>query len=267
MNNHLIIIGGTSGIGLALANWHLSQQWQATVIGSNADKIANLPQSLLQNPLFTAITCDISDNIARGKLFDKLSQQPFNRLIYCAGKYYNERQQNLSQDESQRMLAVNLQAFQAVFSWASDRLQTVESSDKHLIAIASVAGLLDFAHASLYAKCKRAMIASCDAYRLGLQPFGIKVTCIASGYIDTQTLRSLNNGDASHKPHLISEEQAVTEIVHAIRQNIALHIFPKPMKRTISLLSMLPKPLLDKVMALQYRHQDSQAKSSEVKPK
>ena len=69
---HIIIIGGTSGIGLALADWHLNQSWQVTVIGSNAEKIAKLPQSLLQNPAFTAHVCDISDNIAKRKLFDKL---------------------------------------------------------------------------------------------------------------------------------------------------------------------------------------------------
>lgn len=254
---HIIIIGGTSGIGLALAEWHLTQYWQVTVIGSNAEKIAELPQSHIQNPSFTAIVCDISDSIARGNLFDKLAQQPFNRLIYCAGKYYNERQHQLNQHESQHMLAINLQAFQAVFGWASEQLKHSDDTDKSLIAIASVAGLLDFEHASLYAKCKRAMIASCDAYRMGLQPFHINVICIASGYIDTAQLRSLNNGDASHKPHIISEQQAIKEIITAIEQNIALHIFPKPMKRTISLLSVLSKPLLDKVMALQYRHQDS----------
>ena len=257
---HIIIIGGTSGIGLALADWHLNQSWQVTVIGSNAEKIAKLPQSLLQNPAFTAHVCDISDNIARRKLFDKLAQQPFNRLIYCAGKYYNERQNQLNQDESQHMLAINLQAFQAVFGWASEQLKHSYDTDKSLIAIASIAGLLDFEDASLYAKCKRAMIASCDAYCIGLRPFHINVICIASGYIDTNQLRSLNNGDASHKPHIISEQQAVKEIMTAIEQNIALHIFPKPMKRTISLLSVLPKPLLNQIMKLQYRHQDKQVR-------
>ena len=41
---HIIIIGGTSGIGLALADWHLHQSWQVTVIGRNAEKIAKLSQ-------------------------------------------------------------------------------------------------------------------------------------------------------------------------------------------------------------------------------
>lgn len=256
MHNHLIVIGGTSGIGLALANAHLAQGWQVTVVGSNPHKVAKLKSSFQQNPHFNGYHCDITNVQDRHKLFAKLDTTPFNRLIYSAGKYYNERKHDLTPSESQTMLAVNLQAFQAVFAWASEQLKQVTNSDVHLIAIASVAGLLDFDEASLYAKCKRAMIASCDAYRLGLAPFNIKVTCIASGYIDTEQLRVLNGGDASHKPHLISENQAVAEILYAIKHNLALHIFPKAMHRTIAVLSALPKPVLTYVMRLQYHFQD-----------
>lgn len=258
--NHIIIIGGTSGIGLALANWHLTQHWQVTVVGSRPDKIANLPMTLTQHAKFNAICCDISDTQERELLLTQLASIPVNRLIYCAGKYFNERKHQLDQTDSQQMLTINLQAFQAIFSWASERLKKSDKTDKSLVAIASVAGLLDFEHASLYAKCKRAMIASCDAYRLGLQPFGIQVNCIAPGYVDTAQLRLLNHGDARHKPHLISEQQAVEQIIYAIRHNIGLHVFPKPMQRTVALLSALPKPVLDKVMALQYRHHDSKVR-------
>lgn len=260
MTNHIIIIGGTSGLGLALANAHLAQNWHVTIVGSNSDKIAKLHKIYANQPKVTMYQCDITDIQQRNGLFTTLEKTPFNRLIYCAGKYYNERKQTLSQTESQQMLAVNLQAFQGVFAWASGQLQVSNHPQKHLIAIASVAGLLDFGEASLYAKCKRAMIVSCEAYRMGLEPFGVGVTCIASGYINTEQLRALNGGNASHKPHLISETEAVSEILHAIDHNLPLHIFPKAMHRTIAMLTLLPKPILTKIMRLQYRLQDKQVK-------
>ena len=253
---HVVIVGGTSGIGLALAKTHLAQNWQVTVIGSNREKIAALPHSLSEHTAFTAIICDITDSKQRAELLNQLASAIFNRLIYCAGKYHSERQHTLSRVETQAILGVNLQAFQSIFDWAGEYLQKSSAKEKHLMAIASVAGLLDFKDASLYAKCKRAMIATCDAYRMGLEPFDIQVTCIASGYVDTAQLRTLNGGNASNKPYLVSVEQAVTEIHHAIEHNIGLHIFPKPMARTVALLSMLPKPLLNTVMRMQYRHQD-----------
>lgn len=262
MTNHLIIIGGTSGIGLALARFYLANNWQVTIIGSNTEKIANIENDIAKNHAkLTCLQCDISDPLACSKLLKILGNMPFNRLIYCAGKYYNERKYDLNSVESQAMLAINLQAFNQIFAWASEQLKMRQNPDKHLIAIASVAGLLDFAEASLYAKCKRAMIATCEAYRMGLEPFGVAVTCIASGYIDTEQLRALNGGNASHKPHLISEATAVSEINFAIERKLGLHIFPKPMKRTITLLSILPKPILNKIMRLQYHKQDKKVKN------
>lgn len=152
-------------------------------------------------------------------------------------------------------MAINLQAFHELFFYISEQLKT-QKIHAQMIAISSVAGLLDFSQSSLYAKCKKSMIDACQAYRMALAPFDIDVICIASGYVDTARLRELNGGSAKHKPFLISENTAVMEILHAIDNNIALHIFPKPMKYLINTLSLLPKPLLSRVMALQYRHQD-----------
>lgn len=249
----VIIFGGTSGIGLALAKWHAQQGNHVIVIGSSPDKVNSA--ALLTN--ITAICSDVRHQSEREELFERLSI-PFHRLIYSIGKYYPERKQTLSPEESRDMLLLNLQAFQAVFAWASEHLiQNAQSihSPKSLIAISSVAGLFDFHEMSLYAKCKRAMIHDVMAYRMALAPFGVQVISIACGYVDTQTLRDLGGGQAT-KPFLISEQEAVREIIHAIDNDIALAVFPKPMKAITTVLNALPKPLLGKIMALQYRHQD-----------
>ncbi len=215
--------------------------------------------------------------------------------------HFNERKQNLNQQDSAKMLAINLQALNQIFTWASEQwtndidkkqgtnqktivgemkkwykenerrcinntsreFDTVPQIqfvhyNKQLVCLASVAGMLDYPQSSLYAKCKRAMIATSQAYRTALQPFDIGVTCIASGYVDTEQLRQLNNGNAQHKPFIISETQAVAEIRHAIHHNLALHCFPKPMKAIVQLLNSLPTPLLNTFMSWQYRKQDRQ---------
>lgn len=259
----IIIFGGTSGIGLALAKWHARQGNLVTVIGSNPHKV----QAILELDNITAICCDVRCRTQRDELLKRLDT-PFSQLIYSIGKYYPERKQTLSADESHDMLMLNLQAFQAVFAWASERLihkkQVQEKQTIHhttlatptsLVAISSVAGLFDFQGASLYAHCKRAMIQDTLVYRMALAPFGIQVIAIACGYVDTATLRQLHGGRAD-KPFLISEQEAVHQIIYAIHNDIALHVFPKPMKAIAKLLTALPRPLLAKVMQLQYHHQD-----------
>ena len=264
----IIIIGGTSGIGLALAQAHLADGWQVCVVGHSSYKIKEINQLY---PQIQTVYCDLTNRRERNELFKQLendqlqskqlpfkqvsskqvSSKQFSRLIYCAGWYINERVSTLDQHSSDRMLAINLQAFQETFSWASEQLKTYKAAHQQpaeLITIASIAGLLDYPYSSLYAQSKRAMMSTASAYRSALAPYDIDVITIAPGYINTAMLRSLNDGDASHKPFIISEEQAVKHILKAITDNTALAVFPSKMKFLVKGLSLIPKPILGWLM-------------------
>ncbi|MFK3915861.1 SDR family NAD(P)-dependent oxidoreductase [Psychrobacter sp. NPDC078501] len=249
---HIIVVGGTSGLGLALALHHEMLGWQVSVIGSNEAKIADINN---QHPTIVTYVCDLTDVIQTQSLLDELSATSFQRLVYSAGSYTNERVHHLNQADSDKMLAINLQAFEQVFRWASSQLkQQYQSLDASkgdrpsLVCIASIAGTMDYPYASLYAKSKRAMIATVSAYRAALVPYDIQVNCIASGYIDTQALRDLNDGDASHKPFIMSTQAAVDHIMQAIDDDIELAIFPRSMRYITSALNHLPKPVLNWIL-------------------
>ncbi len=257
---HIIIIGGTSGLGLALALEHQKLGWQVSVVGHSDEKIKSLN---VKHPDIITYQCDLTDLIQRQALLDNLMNISFQRLIYSAGCYLNERVRKLNQADSDQMLAINFQAFEAIFSWASrqlkhqaqDHLQayslagsSVDLTRLSLICISSIAGTMEYPYASLYAKSKRAMIATASAYRCALHPYDIQVTCIASGYIDTQALRDLNNGDASHKPFIISTKTAVTHIMQAIEDDADLAVFPRSMRYITRALNRLPKPVLNRLL-------------------
>ena len=253
---HLIVIGGTSGIGLALALHHQQFGWQVSIVGYSETKI-NLINS--QYPNIVTYTCDLTNSVQTQKLLDSLSGINFQRLIYSAGSYTNERIHQLNQADSDKMLAINLQAFEQVFRWASEQLKYqsklqnqsldfAEISRPSLICIASIAGTMDYPYASLYAKSKHAMIATASAYRAALAPYDIQVNCIASGYIDTQALRDLNDGDASHKPFIMSMQTAVEHIMQAIDNDVELAVFPRSMRYITGAVNHLPKPLLNWIL-------------------
>ncbi|MGP9557448.1 SDR family NAD(P)-dependent oxidoreductase [Psychrobacter sp. AOP7-A1-24] len=254
---HLIVIGGTGGVGLELAVHHLQLGWQVSVVGRRMTKIEHLNS---QYPTIQSYVCELTDDTQIKNLLEKLSSTRFDRLVYSAGSYTNERTHQLNQADSDKMLAINLQAFEQVFSWASTQLKQQSQSlavtkskgtdnlKPSLICLASIAGTLDYPYASLYAKSKRAMIATASAYRLALDPYNIQVTCIASGYIDTQALRDLNDGDASHKPFIMSTQTAVINIMKAIDDDVELAVFPKSMRYITRTLNHLPKPLLNWIL-------------------
>jgi len=249
---HIVIFGGTSGIGLALALHHQTLGWQISVVGSSTAKIENVKR---QHPAIVTYVCDLTDPSQTQTLLDNLSGIPFQRLIYSAGSYTNERIHHLNQADSDQMLAINLQAFEQVFRWASSQLKHKHQSldfakdcRPSLICIASIAGTIDYPYASLYAKSKRAMIATASAYRAALIPYDIQVNCIASGYIDTQALRDSNDGDASHKPFIMSTQAAVHHIMQAIDADVELAIFPRSIRYITSALNHLPKPVLNWIL-------------------
>ena len=253
---HIIVIGGTSGLGLALALHHHQLGWQVSVVGHSASKISDINS---QHPDIVTYTCDLTDSVQTQKLLESLSDVSFQRLIYSAGSYLNERVHHLNQADSNKMLAINFQAFEQVFRWASEQLKHQENlqnqsldftknSRPSLICIASIAGTMDYPYASLYAKSKRVMIATASAYRAALASYDIQVNCIAPGYIDTQALRDLNDGDASHKPFIISTQKAVEYIMQAIDDDIELAVFPKSMRYITRAINHLPKPLLNLIL-------------------
>lgn len=250
--SHLIVFGGTSGLGLALALHHQALGWQVSVVGHSVEKIAHINS---QHPDIVTYCCDLTDSPQTQTLLESWSDISFQRLIYSAGSYSNERIHHLSQADSDKMLAINLQAFEQVFRWASEQLKQQsysldfnKSNKLSLICIASIAGTMDYPYASLYAKSKRALIAAASAYRLALAPYHIQVNCIASGYIDTQALRDLNDGDASHKPFVISTQTAVENVMQAIDGDIELAIFPRSMRYITRALNHLPKPVISWIL-------------------
>ena len=250
--SHLIVFGGTSGLGLALALYHQVLGWQVSVVGHSVEKIAHINS---QHPNIVTHCCDLTDSAQTQTLLEILSDISFQRLIYSAGSYTNERVHHLSQADSDKMLAINLQAFEQVFRWASEQLKQQsysldfnKSNKLSLICIASIAGTMEYPYASLYAKSKRAMIATASAYRAALVPYHIQVNCIASGYINTQALRDLNDGDASHKPFVISTQTAVENVMQAIDDDVELAVFPRSMRYITRALNHLPKPLLNLIL-------------------
>ncbi len=254
--SHIVVFGGTSGLGLALALHHQALGWQVSVVGHSVEKIAHINS---QHPDIVTHCCDLTDSAQTQTLVDNLSDISFQRVIYSAGSYTNERIHQLNQADSDKMLAINLQAFEQVFRWASEQLKhqsrlqnqslDFEKNDRpSLICIASIAGIMDYPYASLYAKSKRAMIATASAYRAALAPYHIQVNCIASGYIDTQALRDLNDGDASHKPFIMTTQTAIGHIMQAIDDDIELAIFPRSMRYITRALNHLPKPVISWIL-------------------
>lgn len=230
---NVMIIGGTSGIGLGLAQHYLQQGARVAVCGRHPRKMGGI-----QHERLTVHPLDIADRDAVRRTVALCAGDGLDLLIVSAGQYADAAAIAQDRNAALPVLQVNVGGLDHAFSAAAD---VMLARGGQLVAIASIAGLQDdYPGGSLYSATKRAAIAICDSYRKALAPFGIAVTTIIPGYIDTARLRELNNGDASHKPQLMQQQQAVERIAAAIARRDQRCVFPWQMQVLVRLFNALP---------------------------
>lgn len=232
---NVMIIGGTSGIGLGLAQHYWRQGARVAICGRHPDKLEGSP--LLREDRVSVHACDIADRAAVAHAVAAFAE--LDLLIVTAGHYTDAAAIARDPASTLPVLRVNVGGLDHAFGAAAEAMMA--RGRGQLVAVASIAGLQDdYPDGSLYSASKRAAIAICDAYRKALQPFGIDVTVIVPGYVDTARLRELNGGDASGKPFLMSEQEAVRRIAAAIARRDRRCVFPWQMHALVRIFNALP---------------------------
>ncbi|MDR2122605.1 MAG: SDR family NAD(P)-dependent oxidoreductase [Flavobacteriaceae bacterium] len=239
---NIFIAGGTSGIGFAIAVNYLNAGHRVGICGRDTRKV-RLDKDY---PLLKMYQLDVYDKKALDTAVSDFADDRLDIMIVSAGNYSDSSFRKLSYRESTDMLKVNIAG--AVNAMEIAREKMYRQQRGHIAVITSVSGLLDYPKATIYSKSKRALIQIADAYQAALSGFGINVTIIAPGYVNTPKLRELNENDLSKKPFVVSCEYAANIIIEGIEKKKDMIIFPSKMKYLIRFLSCLPSGLLSFIM-------------------
>jgi NAD(P)-dependent dehydrogenase (short-subunit alcohol dehydrogenase family) len=237
---HALILGGTRGIGRAIAARCLARGMAVTVCGRDPRALDDSP--LAGHPALRAVALDIADPAAVRAVVAQAGAPgaALDMLVVTAGLYFNTRAHRLDEAATLQLLRTNVSGLAHAFEAGAERM--LAQGHGRMAAISSMAGLLkDYPGASVYGATKRSVLSLCDTYRKALAPFGIPVTAIIPGYVDTQRLRELNDGDAGHKPFLMPEAEAASRMLGAIDAGRPVCAFPWQMRAIVGLLNLVPK--------------------------
>lgn len=202
-----IVIGGTSGIGKALIEVLLGQNYKVGLSGVERDDLTILKNSNPNNLIIKYIDCSQENCSAEiNKLVTELDGMDL--LVFSAGVA------NLNQDigftAENAANKLNVLGFTEVVDWGYRFFKKQGSG--HLVAISSVAGLFGFRTSPAYTSAKGYQINYLEALRQKAHRSNppLYVTDVRPGFVDTDISKDLK------KFWSTTPERAASQIYNAI---------------------------------------------------
>jgi len=182
----VLITGASSGIGLATALFLASKGLYVYAgVRKETDRQKLLKEGL---PRLTPIILDVCHQESITEAFDSISrdlEDSVFSLVNNAGLSLNGPLEMLPQKDIENLIQVNVLGLLAV---TRTFLPLIRNSRGRLINISSGHGLMAIPDKSVYAASKFAVQAITDSLRLELRPFGVNVSSVVVGKVNTRVL-------------------------------------------------------------------------------
>lgn len=189
MNKTIFITGATSGIGKACAEKFAKEKNNLIITGRRSDRLELVKQELIEKYDIKVYTLcfDVQD---KELVFKNISSLPtewqnINILINNAGLALGKDSfDQADMDDWETMLNTNVHGLLYVTRAILPFMKN--SSNPHIINLGSIAGKEVYENGNVYCASKAAVDALSTAMRIDLLKYGIKVTAIHPGAVETE---------------------------------------------------------------------------------
>lgn len=214
-----LITGATSGIGRATAYELAKHGINLIICGRRQERLENIKKSLeLQTEIHT-LNFDVRDKKATFEAIESLPEafKHIDILINNAGNAHGlDPIQSGDLDDWDAMMDINVKGLlyvsKAVIPQMTDR------KSGHIINIGSSAGKEVYPKGNVYCASKHAVLAITEGMRLDLNVFGIKVSAINPGLVETEFSKVRFKGDtiadSVYKGYKALQPEDIAEIIY-----------------------------------------------------
>lgn len=192
-----IVTGGGSGIGLAIAAKFAAAGIVTIIVGRDPEKLAAARRDLGEN--CHPITHDLSDLPSIPGLVEQVLSRhgPIDILVNNAGINMKKEFKDVTDQEFEDVLHTNVRS---VFAISREVVRTMlPRRSGSIINISSMASQYGIPKVIAYTASKAAIEGMTRAMAVELSPEGIRVNCIAPGFIATEMSAKALNGDPERK--------------------------------------------------------------------
>ncbi len=197
-----VVTGGGSGIGLAIAEKFTQNNIITVIIARDQQKLCAAREKLGENCF--SFSHDLSKLDTIPSLTEKIIAQ-FGRidiLVNNAGINMKKDFIDVSDEEFGQILLTNVSA---VFSFSREVVKNMmQNGGGSIINISSMASQYGIPKVIAYTASKSAIEGMTRAMAVELSPGGIRINCIAPGFIATDMSAKALNGDQERKQKVMS---------------------------------------------------------------
>ncbi len=201
-NKIAIVTGGASGIGFAIAKKFTKENIITIVIGRDQSKLDSAKKEL--GELCIPISFDLNDLVSIPSLVKDIETKygKIDILVNNAGINFKKEFIEVSDEDFQRILHTNVSAvFTLSREVSKGMLRNVNGC---IINISSMASQYGIPKVIAYTASKSAIEGMTRAMAVELSPLGIRVNCIAPGFIATEMSAKALNNDPERKNKVLS---------------------------------------------------------------
>lgn len=197
-----IVTGGGSGIGLAIATSFVQQNIHTIIVGRDRQKLDNAKEKL--GELCIPVSSDLSNLQSIPALVEQIAAEhgQIDILVNNAGINMKKEFTEVTDEDFQTILQTNVLS---IFSLSREVVKKmIEKGSGSIINISSMASQYGIPKVIAYTASKSAIEGMTRAMAVELSPKGIRVNCIAPGFIATDMSAKALNNDPERKNKVMS---------------------------------------------------------------
>jgi NADP-dependent 3-hydroxy acid dehydrogenase YdfG len=232
------ITGATSGIGKATAELLARQNFRLIICGRRKDRLETLHKDLSKQTEVYSLSFDVRDRSQVSAAIQSLPEhwKAIDLLINNAGNAHGLAPiQSGNVDDWDAMMDINVKGLLYVSREITPGM--TERKSGHIINIGSIAGKEVYANGNVYCGSKFAVDAITNGMRMDLNPFGIKVTGIHPGLVETEFSMVRFKGDRERAAKVY---QGLTPLTGNDIAELILFIVTRPQHVVIADLIVFP---------------------------
>jgi NAD(P)-dependent dehydrogenase (short-subunit alcohol dehydrogenase family) len=201
-----LVTGGSSGIGLAIAEKMINKGIKVVIVGRDPDKLTTAAEKLGPN-----CHTEQSDLSRLGSIPSLVHgvQHKFGRidiLVNNAGIHLKKPMEEVSDEEYKQVIETNQVS---VFSLSREVAKIMlQQKSGAIINISSMASRYGLPNVIGYSAAKSAVEGMTRAMAVELSPHGIRVNCVAPGFIETEMSSGAFNNDPERKKRVLERTPA-----------------------------------------------------------